>query len=196
MGWTCYLDNVGLSVDDMMRREFNSTGASVGDNGAVFTIVDSATRGNEWYAIVECKRPDNPPVYDGLVCLIKRSKRAGEFCYKDMGERCGPNASNAPKRLIDKLDALAPIDPNDESLGAKWAREWRARCRANAKAKVNATKLAQGLIVRFGDSAAEYALIESAGARRGWYVKLVGGSGMLYRANAKQLSKAIIVSEA
>lgn len=142
MGWTCFYDNAGLSIDAMLRREWNATG----DNGAVFTIVDSATRGNEWYAIVECKRPDKPPVYDGLVCLIKRSKRTGEFCYKDMGERCGPNAANAPKRIIDKLDTLAPIDPNDDGMGAKWAREWRARCRANASAKNSKVKLSKGMM--------------------------------------------------
>lgn len=191
MGWTCYLDNVGLSVDDMMRREFNSTG----DNGAVFTIVDSATRGNEWYAIIECKRPDNTPVYDGLVCLIKRSKRTGEFCYKDIGERCGPNASNAPRRIVDKLDTLAPIDPNDNGMGAKWAREWRARCRANASAKAKRFKPVKGAIVRFENSASEYVLVESAGRRRGWYVRLLNGhgTGSIYRASAKQISKAIIV---
>lgn len=189
MGWTCFYDNAGLSIDAMMRRELTATG----NNGAVFTIVDSATRGNEWYAIVECKRPDNPPVYDGLVCLVKRSKRTGEFCYKDMGERCGPNASNAPKRIIDKLDTLAPIDPNDDGMGAKWAREWRARCRANASAKNNAIKLSKGMIVKFHPTRESYELTQSAGLRRGWYVRMVGGSGMLYRASAKQLSKAIIV---
>lgn len=192
MGWTCFYDNVGLSVDDMMRREWNTTG----DNGAVFTIVDSATRGSEWYAILECKRPNDAPVYDGLVCLIKRSKRTGEFCYKDMGERCGPNAANAPKRLIDRLDTLAPIDPNDDSMGAKWAREWRTRCRANASAKNDKVKLSKGMLVKFHPARESYELTESAGPRRGWYVRMVSGSGMLYRASAKQLSKAIIVSEA
>lgn len=192
MGWACFLDNVGLSVDDMMRREFNSTG----DNGAVFTIVDSATRGSAWYAIVECKRPNEAPKYDGLICLIKRSKRTGEFCYKDMGERCGPNASNAPRRLIDKLDMLAPIDPNDTGMGATWARAWRARCRANASAKKNVKKLSKGMLVKFHPTRESYELIESAGPRRGWYVRMSGGSGMLYRASAKQLAKAIIVSEA
>lgn len=34
MGWTCFYDNVGLSIDDMMRREWNATG----DNGAVFAL--------------------------------------------------------------------------------------------------------------------------------------------------------------
>lgn len=190
MGWTCYYDNVGLSIDDMMRREWNATG----DNGAVFTIVDSATRGNEWYAIVECKRPNAAPVYDGLVCLVKRSKRTGEFCYKDMGERCGPNVANAPRRIIDKLDTLAPIDPNDDDMGAKWAREWRARCRANASAKAIAKQFSKGMIVKFHPTRESYELIESAGPRRGWHVRMVGGSGMLYRASARQLSKSIIVS--
>lgn len=191
MGWTCFYDNVGLSIDAMLRREWNTTG----DNGAVFTIVDSATRGNEWYAIVECKRPDNPPVYDGLVCLVKRSKRTGEFCYKDIGERCGPNATNAPRRIIDKLDTLAPIDPNDNGIGAKWAREWRARCRANASAKAISKQFSKGMIVKFHPTRESYELTENAGPRRGWYVKMLGGSGMLYRASAKQLSKAIIVEE-
>ena len=189
MGWTCYYDNERLSIDDMMRREWNATG----DNGAVFTIVDSATKGNEWYAIIECKRPDSAPVYDGLVCLIKRSKRTGEFCYKDIGERCGPNAANAPKRIIDKLDALAPIDPNDTGMGATWAREWRARCRANASAKAIAKQFSKGMIVKFHPTRESYELTQSAGPRHGWYVRMVGGSGMLYRASAKQLSKAIIV---
>lgn len=192
MGWTCFYDNVGLSIDAMMRREWNTTG----DNGAVFTIIDSATRGSEWYAIVECKRPNEAPMYDGLVCLIKRSKRTGEFCYKDMGERCGPNAANAPKRIIDKLDTLAPIDSNDDGMGAKWAREWRARCRANASAKSISKQFHNGMIVKFHPTREAYELVESAGPRRGWYVRMVGGSGMLYRASAKQLSKAIIVSEA
>ena len=83
------MDNAGLSIDAMLKREWNATG----DNGATFTIVDSATRGNEWYAIVECKRPDKPPVYDGLVCLVKRSKRTGEFCYNPCLRTtcaCGP----------------------------------------------------------------------------------------------------------
>lgn len=189
MGWTCFYDNVGLSIDDTLRKEFNDTGPT----GAQWRVIDSATRGSAWYGILEYKATSEAPRYSGLVCLVKRSKRTGEFCYKDIGETCGPNASQAPKRIIDKLDTLAPIDPNDESLGAKWAREWRKRCRDNAKAKLNKPKLVKGMIVKFNPSAAEYELIESAGQRRGWYVKLLNGSGMLYRASAKQLSKAIIV---
>lgn len=185
MGWTSFQDNRELSADTILRRDFNA----IGQDGTKWAIIDSATRGGAWYAILECIPVNQSPKYEGLVCLFKRSKRYNEFSFKEITERCGPNANDAPKRLIDKLDILAPIDPNDTGMGATWARDWRARCRANATAKVNATKLTPGLIVRFGDSAAEYELIESAGARRGWYVKLVGGSGMLYRASAKQLSR-------
>ena len=192
MGWTSFYDNRELSADAILKKEFDG----IGQDGTKWAIVDSATNGSAWYAILECTPVNQSPRYDGIVCLFKRSKRYNEFSFKEISERCGPNADKAPKRIIDKLDALAPIDSNDDGMGAKWAREWRARCRANATAKINATKLTPGLIVRFGGSMAEYELIESAGARRGWYVKLVGGGGMLYRASAKQLSKAIIVSEA
>lgn len=189
MGWTCFYDNVGLSIDDTLRKEFNDTGP----NGAQWRVIDSATRGSQWYAILEYTGVGEAPKYSGMVCLVKRSKRTGEFCYKDIGEAAGPNASHAPKRLIDKLDILAPIAPADDSYGAKWARQWRERCRANASAKANRFKPFKGAIVRFGDSASEYELIESAGQRRGWYAKLLNGSGMLYRASAKQISKAKLI---
>lgn len=189
MGWTSFLDNAGLSVDTILRKEFTTTG----ENGVILSVVDSATRANAWYAIVECKRPNDAPVYEGLVCLYKRSKRTGEFSYKDMGERCGPNASNAPKRIIDKLNILAPIGPNEENMGAKWAKEWRAKCLANASAKKNRVKPTEGLVVCFSPNGPEYQLVENAGARRGWYVTLVGGSGMLYRATCKDIANSIIV---
>lgn len=192
MGWTSFYDNRELSADIILKKEFNG----IGQDGTKWAIIDSATRGSEWYAILECTPVNQSPRYEGTVCLFKRSKRYNEFGFKEISERCGPNVANAPKRLIDKLDTLAPIDPNDDSKGATWARDWRKRCRDNATSKTNRMKLVKGLIVRFGDSAAEYVLTESAGVRRGWYVKMVGGSGMLYRASVRQLSKAIIVSEA
>lgn len=192
MGWTSFTDNRELSADAILKKDFNA----IGQDGTKWAIIDSATKGREWYAILECMPVNQVPRYEGIVCLFKRSKRYNEFSFKEISERCGPNASNAPKRLIDKLDKLAPIDPNDGGMGAKWAREWRARCRANASAKNNAIKLSKGMIVKFHPTRESYELIESAGPRRGWYVRMVGGSGMLYRASAGQLSKAIIVSEA
>lgn len=191
MGWKSFYDNRELSADDILKKDFNA----VGQDGTKWAIVDSATRGSEWYAILECTPVGQSPRYDGIVCLFKRSKRYNEFSFKEITERCGPNASNAPKRIIDKLDKLAPIDPSDDGMGAKWAREWRARCRANASAKAISKQFSKGMIVKFHHTRESYELTENAGPRRGWYVKMLGGSGMLYRASAKQLSKAIIVKE-
>lgn len=189
MGWTSFYDNRELSADAILKKEFNG----IGQDGTKWAIIDSATKGSAWYAILECTPVNQSPRYDGIVCLFKRSKRYNEFSFKEITERCGPNADKAPKRLIDKLDKLAPIDPSDDGMGAKWAREWRARCRANASAKAIAKQFHNGMIVKFHPTHESYELTESAGPRRGWYVRMVGGSGMLYRASAKQLSKAIIV---
>lgn len=189
MGWTSFMDNRELSSDDILKKDFNA----IGQDGTKWAIVDSATKGSEWYAILECTPVNQALRYEGIVCLFKRSKRYNEFSFKEISERCGPNASNAPKRLIDKLDKLAPIDPADDSLGAKWAREWRARCRANAAAKDNRFKPFKGAIVSFGTVPTKFELVAPAGPRRGWYVRIAGTDGSLYRASAKQLSKAVIV---
>ena len=189
MGWVFYPDNAAMSADSMLKREFNCTGT----NGTEWRVIDSATRGNAWYAILESVSPDTGTRYHGTVCLFRRSKRTGEFGYKDIGESVGPNAANAPLRIIDKLDKLCPIDANDDSLGAKWARDWRARCRANAKAK-KTIKLAPGMRVAFAPAYdREYVLVSSAGPRRGWHVRLAGGSDMIYRAHAKLFKNCSIV---
>lgn len=190
MGWVFYQDNPELSADSMLKREFNCTDT----NGTVWRVIDSATRGSVWYAILESVSPDTGTRYHGTVCLFRRSKRTMEFGYKDIGESAGPNAANAPLRIIDKLDKLCPIDANDDSLGAKWARDWRSRCRANASPSKR-PKLAKGMIVRFTDNGPEFLLDSDAGPRRGWYVRMLNGhgTGSLYRASAKQLNNAIIV---
>ena len=191
MGWIFYQDNLELSADAMLKREFNCTGT----NDMVWRVIDSATRGNVWYAILESVSPDTGTRYHGTVCLFRRSKCTGEFGYKDIGEAAGPNAANAPLRIIDKLDTFCPIDANDDSLGAKWARDWRKRCRDNAKSDKR-IKWIKGMIVRFTPNGDKFELVESAGNRRGWYVKMVGGSDMLYRASAKQLNNATIMQGA
>lgn len=190
MGWVFYPDNQALTPDAMLKREFNCTDTS----GTVYNVIDSATRGNAWYAIVQVTMPDSIVKYWGAVCLFKRSKRLNEFGYKDIVESAGPSAANAPLRIIDKLDKLRPIDPNDESLGAKWARDWRARCRANAKAKKR-LELSKGMIVKFTDKGPEFLLDSKAGPRRGWYVRMLNGygTGSLYYASAKQCNNATII---
>ena len=189
MGWTYFQDNRELSPDAILKRDFNCTGT----DGTVWTVLDSATRGSAWYAVLEAKAPDKAPVYFGTVCLFRRSKRNNEFGYKDLGESAGPTAANAPLRIIDKLDKLAPIDPDNDSYGAKWARDWRARCRANAKVK-KPLRLEPDMRVQFApDYDKTYVIVSSAGPRRGWYVKLLGGSGMVYRAHASLFKNFSIV---
>jgi hypothetical protein len=188
MGWTFFMDHAALTPGQILIREMSGKN----DTGAEWSIIDHATRGNEWYAICKFTAPGQNPIFYGLVCLFKRSKKSGEFGYKDMSEACGPNASNAPKRIIDQLEKLAPIDPATMTQSGQWARQWRDRCLANAKRKP-APAIKPGDIVKFANNAANFELIGKAGPRRGWHVRMVGGSGMLYRATARQIANCQII---
>lgn len=190
MGWTSFQDMPGLTPAQILAREMSGTN----DNGATWEIVDHATKPGTWFAICKFTAPGNDPIFYGLVCLYKRSKKTGEFSYKDMGETCGPNAANAPIRLIDQLDKLAPIDPLDMRQSAQWARQWRDRCRENAKRKP-AREFSPGQLVQFG-AGRVYELVSPAGPRRGWHVKLAGANGQTYRANARQISQCTVIDPA
>jgi len=70
-----------------------------------------------------------------MLFLLARSGdgRGGDVLwgYKDMDESCGPVVVDCP------LDLLAETpEPVGEDQGAIWAREWRARVRANAARRV------------------------------------------------------------
>lgn len=187
MGWTSFIDNPGMKPSEILTREI----AGQNDNGATWEIVDHATRSNTWYAVCKFTAPNNAPIYYGLVCLFNRRK--GQFFYKDMTETFGPNAANAPLRIINMLDQLSPINPIDARQSAQWALEWRQRCRENAKRKP-APKVKPGDIVKFSDHGSEFELISTAGPRRGWHVKLAGVPfSQLYRATARQICNCQII---
>lgn len=188
MGWTSFQDRADLTPAQILTRELNGTN----ENGANWTIVDHATKLGEFYGVCRFTAPGNDPIFYGVVCLFKRSKKTGEFSYKDMSENMGPNAARCPVRLVDMLDQLAPIDPADMRQSAQWARGWRDRCRANAKRKP-APNVKPGDHVKFSETGPVYELIEKAGPRRGWYVKLAGANGSTYRATARQISQCQIV---
>lgn len=189
MGWTSFNDMPGLTANAILIREMSGKN----DSGATWEIVNSATKSNEWYAVCKFTAPGNDPIYYGLVCIFRRSKKNGEFAYKDMAETCGPNASRAPLRIVDMLDKLNPIDPADMRQSAQWALQWRARCRENAKRKP-APKVKAGDIVKFSDNGREFELISPAGPRRGWHVKLAGVNPVqLFRATARHISKCQII---
>lgn len=190
MGWTFFDDTANLKAADILTRELTGSNA----DGATWEFIDHATKGREFYAICKFTAPNNAPIFYGVIVLFSRKK--GEFGYKEMSETCGPNAANAPVRIIDKLDKLAPIDPADMVQSHKWARKWREACRTNAKRKPK-TIVKPGDIVKFSPNGAEFELISPAGPRRGWHVKLLGAVGStvrsVYRANARQINQCIVI---
>lgn len=126
MGWTSYHIDRTETTDSVLRREMTQ-----GDtDGARWEVIDTATVGATWYAIMRRTLPTGEAFHYGLVCLTKRRNagRSTEFSYKDMTEGCGPFYYDAPLRLINKLDQLAP-NPSPA------AAEWRAKCRETRAAK-------------------------------------------------------------
>lgn len=187
MGWTFFADMPGLTPAQILIKEASGTG----ENGRTWSVLDHATKGNVFYAVIEYKHPGHDPFIYGEIFLFKRSKKTGEFGFKNISETCGPYQDKCPVRLIDMLDKLAPIDPANNSQSAQWARDWRARCRANAKRKP-APAVKPGDIVKFAANGPTYELICKAGPRRGWLVKLKN-EAVPYRATARQIANCQIV---
>ena len=184
MGWT-FFNDTGETVGAICTREFTANNPGV----VQFSIVDQSTRGSVWYAIARVDRPNETPVFYGLVWLT--SRRGGQFGYKDMDETCGPYYWDMPARLLDQLDKLAPNPPGS-------ALDWRARCRAKlaSKRKQSRRVFAPGQLVQFGAVGRVFELISPAGPRRGWYVKLANANGQQYRASAKQMADCLVIDPA
>lgn len=143
MGWTSYTIEKGAKTDEVLRREF--TQSTNGGTRAGFEVIDSATVGSVWYAVMKYTDHDTSTtdgttrareVYYGLVCLTERKTPRGsrqtEFSFKDMDEAMMPFYFDCPPRLLDLLDKHAP---NPEGSAAKW----RERCRAR-QAQKNQTR--------------------------------------------------------
>jgi hypothetical protein len=146
MGWTSFNINTSAKTDEVLRREF--TQDSKGGTRDAWDVIESATVGAQWYAIMcrtswdECT-PDGGTAerkqYYGLICLTQRKALKGkdmtEFYYKDMDESCGPYAYAMPMRMLTKLEQLAPTP---EGYAAKWregVRKHHEQKAAKAKAK-------------------------------------------------------------
>ena len=133
MGWTGSQFNGG-SVKDFLIRDMSGEDADFR-----WSLIDVSMRGSVAYgiAIREDKRT-NIILAEALVILTRKEK--GWIYTKEMGETVHPYYYDAPKRLLDKLDALYP-PLNDNAIA------WRANCRSQvSKAKI---KLKNGDIVRF-----------------------------------------------
>jgi hypothetical protein len=141
MGWTYTYRPKGVTTADWFEREF----------GMKFKA--TATKAGVFYAVIELDAekearlvPDaNGKVRVALVLLTKWAKGDYNFGWKDMDEFMGPVESTAPAAV---LDFLSPIADDAKGDGAKYARDWRARCRANIDRRKAAPKLRAGMVVK------------------------------------------------
>lgn len=182
MGWTEFRDFPELSRAEIIRRELSQ--APTPDNPRAWGFEYITERGSTVYAIGWSDAPDRERVYFGLVCLTSRHRSeyfGRAFSYKDMTEDMGPHAYDAPLKMLDMLDKLAPNPPG------QYAAKWRQACRDRIAAKRNRTQWKAGDRVEFGRTS--YKLNSPAGPRRGWYVT-DEATGCNYRMPAQHLTRA------
>lgn len=179
MGWTFFQDNPELSREEIIRRELSQPARP--DNPLAWGFEYMTARGSTVYAIGWHDKPDAPRVYFGLVVFTQR--RRGEFGYKDMSEDMEPYAYDAPARMLDMLDRLAPNPPG-------YAADWRAKCRARIAAKKARPRWRAGDMVTLGSNWI-FTLDRKAAPRMGWHV--IRHDGTAWRMTAQQLSRATIV---
>ncbi|CCW17297.1 hypothetical protein EBBID32_16360 [Sphingobium indicum BiD32] len=103
-------------------------------------VLASSCPGNRtYYAAVQEMADGVPGSVFAVVCLVRwnpRSRDGHQFGYKDMTENAGPCEADCPAMI---LDLLTPTDH-------QYARDWRARCRANLARR--ARKLSDGDRIR------------------------------------------------
>jgi hypothetical protein len=184
MGWTTYDALPGLTAAQHIKLEFACKPSATNEWAYGFEYITQ--RGSTVFGVMWKENPAQGITrqYFGMVFLT--STKGGRFSYKEMGEDCGPYYY-APKKMIDILDQLAPVDP--DSLTASW----RVRCRAKhqeRKAKA-AIKWQPGQRVQFSATGPVFEIVSSAGPRRGFHVRMQGGN--LYRASAGHMANATIV---
>jgi len=180
MGWTEFRDYPELSRAEIIRRELSQ--APTAENPRAWGFEYITERGSTVYAIGWHDAPDQPRRYFGLVCLTSRHRSphfGRAFSYKDMTEDMGPYKYEAPKKMLDLLDQLAP-NPTG------YAKGWREACREHLARKKTKKHQAGDKVKLWGHV---YTLQAPAGPRRGWHVRQ-DETGQAYRMNAHQLSKA------
>lgn len=187
MGTTCFLISKHEKTAEVIRRHVCQTwrqGEAHGFDFEYFTM-----KGATGYAVMHREDKDTrEKIHFGIVFKTgrHRTRHSGmiEFCIKEIDETMGPVQSQAPAKMLDLLDKLAP-NPSG------YAADWRTRCRENLKHARKKTKRAAGQRVTYGGT--EYTLIEPAGPRKGWRVSAPNGA--IYRMKARQLSQATAAPE-
>jgi hypothetical protein len=137
MGWTGSLKLDNLSTKDWLTKEFTSE-----SDTHKWELTDVSMRGSVAYGIHKVQDKATGIILAEAFIILTR--REGDWIYfKEMGESVHPYYYDAPKKLLDKLDALyPPINDN--------AKAWRSKCRELATKKANA-KLTIGMRVKFAE---------------------------------------------
>ena len=134
MGWLYSTEwDSAAKMRDSLRDDLTRAGHE---------IVKEATVafGRRYYAA--CKKNGVTSLF---VALIEGSPKNG-FGYKDMDEGCGPNDTDCP---LSVLAVLSPVEdiygPVKDDGAAKWATEFRAKCRAHAATRAASASAAKAL---------------------------------------------------
>lgn len=131
MGWLIY-NHTPASIRDEIARLCG------GENEAHRShAVHISQKGSVWYAAVRVE-PKEGRLPSGLdatgdyetdatgaytfATVFLTSRENGRWGYKSMDETMGPNAAQAPVKLIDMLSPTT----------SEWAQNWRQKCRDNA----------------------------------------------------------------
>jgi len=134
MGWTGQINRFN-TVKEMLINEFSGE-----DENFVWSLHDVSMKGSVLYGIASRQDKKTSISMSEAIVILTRKDKDGWTYYKEMGETVHPYYYDAPKRLLNKLDALYP-PLNDNAIA------WRAKCRSQiSKAKI---KLKNGDIVRF-----------------------------------------------
>jgi hypothetical protein len=184
MGTTCYLINTRQTTKTTIERDQSQQYIAGERHGFGFDYL--TMKGSTGYGIMHRQDKDTgQKTHFGIVFKTSRHKTKhwgmSEFCIKEITEDMGPVQTDAPAKMLDMLDQLAP-DPTG------YAADWRKACRETiARNKAPKAKAQAGQRVTYNKTA--YTLSHPAGPRKGWIVH--SDTGERYRMNARQVSQAL-----
>lgn len=184
MGTTCFLINTSQSSKAAIEQHERQTYTPGQRHGFDFDYL--TMKGATGYGIMHRQDKDTgEKKHFGIVFKTSRHKTThwgmSEFCIKEITEDMGPVQTDAPAKMLDMLDRLAP-NPTG------YAAEWRKDCRENiARKRTPKAKPTAGQRVTYNKTA--YTLFGPAGARKGWIVHT--DTGERYRMNARQVAQAL-----
>ena len=184
MGTTCYLINTSQTTKAAIEQHERQTYTPGERHGFDFDYL--TMKGATGYGIMHRQDKDTgEKIHFGIVFKTSRHKTKHwgmtEFCIKEITEDMGPYQTDAPAKMLDLLDRLAP---NPEGH----AKQWREACRETiARKKAPKAKPAAGQRVTYNGQA--YTLSHPAGPHKGWIVH--SDTGERYRMNAQQVSQAL-----